>query len=241
MKAMHYVKKTINHFSRLGGYEFKRVRPDSTGELASLAFAYFKLRFPSKLFVQIGASDGQFNDPVVCQVKEGPNPAILVEPVPRNFAALQASYASCQHVRLVQAALSHKTGVQRFYAVKRIGRWAQSPHASQLGSFNRKHLINHGVLPDEIDEIKVPCQSFSTLLDPKEIPNVGFILSDTEGYDSQVVEFAIESGCLPEFICFEFIHLQDRLEKTCYLLSRTDYRYMYDKQNCLAYRESLFP
>ena len=106
--------------------------------------------------------------------------------------------------------------------------------------FNLVDIDKLQVIPDEIDEIEVPCQSFSTLLDPKEIPNVGFILSDTEGYDSHVVEFAIESGCLPEFICFEFIHLKDRLRETCYLLSRTDYRYIYDKQNCLAYRESLF-
>ena len=240
MRTIHMLKRTINHLLRSRGYELRRVQSESTGELASLAFGFFRFSFPAKLFVQIGASDGQFNDPVVVQVKSGPNPAILVEPVPRNFAALQANYANCPNVRLVQAAMSHNSGTQRFYAVKRAGRWAQSLHASQLGSFDRQHLLNHGVMPEEIDELEVPCQTFSTLLDRKEIQNVGFILSDTEGYDSRVVELALEAGCLPEFICFEFIHLRGNLGKTCQLLSRAGYRFLYDKQNCLAYRETMF-
>lgn len=232
------IRTCLNAWLTRLGYELKRIAPEPTGELASIAFRLFQIQHPDDLVLQIGASDGQFNDPIAKLLRNGPNPALLLEPDPCNFASLAAHYHNCPQVKIVNAAIGDTDGYSTLYTVKREGRWLHSPHASQLSSFSRRHLLLHGVLEKEIEAVGVPSIKVSSALDQHARGSVGFVLSDTEGYDQNVVEQILDLGLRPPYVCFEFMHIMQGLSALCARLKACGYLVLFDKQNCLAYRDT---
>jgi len=231
------IRKSLNVWLSKAGYELKRIAPGPTGELANIAFRLFQLQHPNDLVFQIGASDGQFNDPIAELLRRGPNPALLLEPDPCNFAALVAHHRGFPHVKVVNAAIGETDGFLNLYTVRREGRWLNSPHASQLSSLSRRHLLLHGVLEKEIEAVRVPSLRVGAALDKHAKGNVGFVLSDSEGYDRNVVEQILDLGLRPSYVCFEFMHIMQDLPALCSRLEDCGYLLLFDKQNCLAYRD----
>jgi len=234
-----FAKQWLTDLLAAAGYEIRRNTPKPTGELASIAFKLFQLQNPNDLVLQVGASEGHFNDPIAELLLTGPNPALLVEPDPSNFAALEARYRNSPRIEVVNAAIGDIDGSTLLYTIKREGRWLESPHASQLSSFSRNHLLLHGVLENEIKTLSVPSLRVSTVLAAQSPRHLGFVMCDTEGYDRQVVEQILDIDLMPTFICFEFIHIMNDLSLLCQRLKERGYLILFDKQNCLAHKSDL--
>ncbi len=83
----------------------------------------------------------------------------LVEPLEPNFRKLQRAYEGVRGVSLVQAAIAHEDGTATMYRAKDDGRWRDDKWVGQIASFERQHLLDHGVRRDEIEEVSVPALS----------------------------------------------------------------------------------
>src|SRR6185369_11776812 len=100
---MMTVKSLIRQAFKLTPYEIRRrqPRPDlpaPTFESIQLLLAYYLTCRSGATFVQIGACDGLSEDPVHDFIRKGVFQALLVEPIPENFARLRESYEGAKNV-----------------------------------------------------------------------------------------------------------------------------------------------
>jgi FkbM family methyltransferase len=165
-------------------------------------------------FVQIGANDGVSNDPLREHVLRHGLTGLLVEPLPDLFALLKENYSGQSSLIFEQCAIGRFDGDATFYRVRNdpaLPRWLQG-----LGSFDRTHLSSSRFpfarLERYVDEISVPCLTLTTLLARHGVVRPSLLQVDTEGFDTQIVRMALESGLRPPIINYEHLHA-DRAER----------------------------
>jgi hypothetical protein len=120
------VKTAVKSFLRRLGYRIQfvptifRDAPEAELDLrlehlASLQYCRQKEFF----FVQVGAFDGSCVDPIHTMVRRYCWKGLLIEPEPRAFAALQATYKGEPNLTLLNAAISDRDGMTTFYRVRK--------------------------------------------------------------------------------------------------------------------------
>jgi FkbM family methyltransferase len=163
---------------------------------------------PNFFFVQIGAHDGVRNDPLWETVTRLRLRGLLVEPIPDLFAQLQDNYRDYPDLLFEQAAIAHRQGSVSLYRIAAdapLPAWVQG-----LASLNKQHLSGTKFgIPDlerHIQAIEVPSMTFTQLLKKHGVSRVSLLQVDTEGFDTEIVNMALESGILPRVIHYEYIH-----------------------------------
>ncbi|MGC3946069.1 MAG: FkbM family methyltransferase [Chryseolinea sp.] len=169
-------------------------------------------------FVQVGAHDGNYDDPIV-RIRNGHHHwrGILIEPQPDVFRKLKENLPSSSRLRLMNCAVSDHDGVQTLYKIS----FSESEWATGLSSFKKESIVrsiengyidrmakeNHEVVPskasDYISEVSVNTISFPNLVAQFESAT-DMILVDTEGYDFVVVNKLLDLGVKPSIWWFEF-------------------------------------
>jgi FkbM family methyltransferase len=238
---MNTVKSLVRHAFSLTPYEIRRrqarrERPPATFEsIFQLVLAHYLTCRPGATFVQIGACDGVSEDPAHDFVRKGVFRALLVEPIPENFDRLCKSYEGAKNVVAARVAIGDQDGEIDLFKVKE-GSASLDPYwARQLASFDRSHLMRHGVSSDEIEMVRVPCLTLSSLIERYHFDKIDILQVDTEGLDAEIVEMALRLPVLPECINFESVHL--RAGTTRELFSRLQthgYHWTHNYWNTLA-------
>lgn len=160
--------------------------------------------------VQIGASDGSRNDPLRSYL-EVPNlllEAVLVEPLPVAFKALQHLYQSDARITLINAAIDEKKGSRLIYTIT-----DDCPYvADQLTSFDRKHLLSNGVKARHIREVTVETITLDEMLNRCGFNSIDLMQVDTEGFDHIIVKLALEldEEKRPKTLNFEHNHIPQK-------------------------------
>jgi FkbM family methyltransferase len=227
--------KSAQHDLRLA-----RRLPEPTFEVVQLALAWFLQSRGAGFFVQIGACDGSSGDPVHSLLMTSKISAILLEPIPTSFQKLQTSYRGATNVILVQAAIADYDGTLNLFKVVDGAQSIDAFWAAQLASFNKTHLLQHGVQENEIQSVSVPCLTLESLIQRNGVDRIGFLQVDTEGYDGQVVKMALRLAYPPPFIYFENVHISDvaDLDNLFNELRVGGYSWVHDKWNTLAIHRS---
>lgn len=213
--------------------------PAATFDNIALVLEQFTSARPGAVFVQVGANDGETSDSVNAFVKRGVLRSILVEPMPENFVKLERFYAGSENVHLVEAAIAWKRGRSTIHSVRDSGRWAGSAWATQLASFDREHLIRHGIAPEEIQESTVECLDLPTLLERYDARRIDVLQVDVEGFDAEVVRMALALPEPPLCICFEFVQFVKQMDQRSIdafyaELASKGYAWSHDRINTMA-------
>lgn len=226
-------------------FEIKRRRvirelPDATLESMQLLLAHYISFRPTASFVQIGACDGVSEDPVHGYIRKGVFQALLVEPIPANFRQLRQSYEGVKNVRLAQVAIGDKDGEANLFKVKEGAKSVDVYWSRQLASFDRSHLLRHGVSTEEIECVRVPSMTLSSLIAQHGISQIDLLQVDTEGFDAEVVGMSLRLPVLPECINFENVHLKpDTAAELFSSLKAHGYVWTHDAWNTLAVHQRL--
>lgn len=229
------VKSTIHRLLRWTPYEVRRRLPASSFEAVRLAVAHHACRNPAGTILQIGAFDGRSGDPLSAFLRQGRARAILVEPIDEHFRMLQRTYDGVAGVTLVQAAIARTDGEATMYRATTAGRWRGDPWVGQIASFDRRHLLKHGVRGDEIEEVAVPALSLASVLARCGVESVAFLQVDAEGFDAEVVGMALDLPAPPDFINFERLHLGvGQVADICRRLERHGYGLIHGRCDTLA-------
>ena len=171
--------------------------------------------------VQIGANDGITNDPLGELILNHPRSvrALLIEPQRAAFSRLSQRYADAPHVTCLHTAIDEESGTRCIYSVnrqaaaERLGR----SMSDGIGSFQRQHVetvlkANVPALSDhEIDglitEEMVPVTTLKQTLVGAGIRQPDVFLVDTEGFDAEIVQMALDTGMRPILLQYEHKHL----------------------------------
>jgi len=181
-------------------------------------FSYKKINtFIDKLFldnlvesvVQIGANDGKRFDVLNIFIKKYSPKAILVEPIKENFIDLKLNYKGQNNIFFENSAISVNNEINFLFKVDEQKLKLYDEHVKGISSFNKSHLLKHGVSKFHIVKEKVNSISFNELIKKYSIENLDLLMIDAEGYDGDIIiDFLLNSSLRP-LIVFEYLHIKN--------------------------------
>jgi len=173
-------------------------------------------------FVQIGANDGEQQDPLRDLVLGHDWAGIMVEPVPYVFERLRRNYGHLPRIRLENLAVGAQDGVVPFYHLpdtEDAGRPGLPSWFDALGSLRRDVLTAHREFIPDIEErlveTLVPCVTFDALCERNGVQEIDLLLTDTEGYDYEILKRIDFDRFRPKLIIYESWHLGEGDKPAC--------------------------
>jgi FkbM family methyltransferase len=189
--------------------------------------------------IQIGANDGKSFDELNYHIKKNFTKSLLVEPIKSNFEKLKKNYINCNFVILENSAISVNNDVSFLYKVDPKYENAYGSHIPAIPSFNKKHLINHGVKNRHITTEKVNSLSILELINKHKFNSLDLLFIDCEGYDGNIVlDFLLNVKTSP-IIIFEFVHIDNNIfEKVMKKLIDKNYLFIAVNENIVCFPEN---
>jgi len=158
---------------------------------------------PDFFFVQIGANDGVFHDPIRQFVTRNHVAGLAVEPLKDFFQRLVENYRDYPRVKPVNVAVHASAKSLEIHRVDparaaQLGEWTKG-----IASFKESHhRINQ--VPDEVMiRETVQCVTLAELLDQHRVTRVDLLQVDTEGYDLEILKMVDFTRIKPAIIHFE--------------------------------------
>ena len=141
--------------------------------------------------VVIGAHSGLYLKDLVVEY-EGRN-ILLVEPVPYNYEILDSEYKDDPKITICKNAIIDKSKKDFFYYVKKNSITKLGKHwASQIGSFDKNHILNHknkrfDIKEDDIETIQIEFITFDDLIQKYSIKSIDKLQIDVEGAEYKIM------------------------------------------------------
>jgi FkbM family methyltransferase len=195
--------------------------------LLELAVSHAMASRPNLTFLQVGGFDGQANDPIRPLVLGRGLSGAIVEPQRGAVEALRRAYADHPHVRVIQAAVAGEDAERDFFTAE--------GGAIQVASFDRSHLLRHGIPPNKIVREKVQCLTVASVLRDAGLERVDLVQIDAEGYDFEIIKALDLATLRPAIIRYEHVHLSnDDADASVALLAGHGYRFLSERRDLIA-------
>ena len=195
--------------------------------------------------VVIGAHSGLFLKDLVSEYQD--QNILLVEPVPYNYEILNSEYKDNPKITICKNAIIDKSKKDFFYYVKKESITKLGKHwASQIGSFDKNHILNHknkrfDIKEDDIETIQIEFITFDDLIQKYSIKSIDKLQIDVEGAEYKIMNSINFQKIEINKILFESKHfdgtfvegkklqeIQEKLKSNGYKLQQID------KENILA-------
>ena len=141
--------------------------------------------------VVIGAHSGLYLKDLVNEYQD--RNVLLVEPVPYNYEVLDSEYKDDPKIIICKNAIIDKSKKDFFYYVKKESITKLGKHwASQIGSFDKNHILNHknkrfDIKEDDIETIQIEFITFDDLIQKYSIKSIDKLQIDVEGAEYKIM------------------------------------------------------
>ena len=197
------------------------------GSVLPLVVADHVMEHGELTFLQIGAFDGQTGDEILEIIRRFPVRGVLVEPQPVAFEKLKQLHGERENLLLLNVAIDRIPGKRPFYAP------AQGD--VMIASFDRAHLLLHGLTPAEIISREIECLTVDDVLRQANFETVDLLQIDAEGYDYEIIKSINFDRVSPRIIRFEYRHFSDRdLQECLTMLADRGYRFLIEDLDIIA-------
>ncbi len=158
-------------------------------------------------FIQVGANDGNRADPLRPFIDRYAWQGVMLEPLEKNFAALQRLHGANPRLQLRRAAVDVTAGRRTIYDFSVETKASLPDWAGGLGSFSRARLEqaarelalpDSAIVPEEVDAI--PWDAVWQEFGDKKCD---LLVLDTEGYDLTLLRASGLARHRPRLILFE--------------------------------------
>lgn len=208
-------KKLFGKISNLFGYKlidkklFKNSRLISHNSLFSLETILNSLFEKKKInsIVQIGANDGQRFDELSFFINKYNTSSLLVEPITTNFKQLNDKYINSSFIKLEHSAISVDNEISFLYKVDEKFLYLYENYIPGITSFNKSHLLTHGVKNKHIVKENVNSISIKDLIKKHDIKFLDLFFVDAEGYDGKIILDFLKIENFSSILIFEYIHI----------------------------------
>ena len=161
--------------------------------------------------LQIGANDGVTQDSMGQHIRRFGWDAILVDANPTVIPDLEANYANCGKVHIVNAAIGPENGQTPFYVPT-----GDAPELAKMySSMDKRSFYENahhvpGFDPDTmIEELIVPMKTSETVLEEHGFGDPYLLATDVEGYDGKILETFPWDEFRPGVVYFEHCNIGD--------------------------------
>ena len=192
--------------------------------------------------IQIGSNDGVRFDNLNYFIKKFSPSTIFVEPIKSNFENLKKNYINQKNFIFENSAISVNNEIKELFKVKDSSLHFYDDHVLGITSFNRNHLIKHGVSKNHITKETVNSISIKELLFKYSVKNFDLLYVDTEGYDADIVKDFLNNSKIRPIILFEYIHsMNQSLNSALELLKKNYYIIFKVEENIFCFPEENKP
>ena len=189
--------------------------------------------------IQIGANDGVSFDELNFFIKKYKTKSLLVEPIKNNFNLLKENYKDSNNISFENSAISINNEISYLYKVNPKYIHKYGSHIPAIPSFNKNHLINHGVKNKHIVFEKVVSLSILDLINKHKFNTLDLLFIDCEGYDGKIVLDFLSTVEMSPIIIFEFVHIDNEFfEKVLNKLLDKNYLFISVDENVVCYPKS---
>ena len=182
--------------------------------------------------MQIGTNDGASGDPFYRHIRLRNWKGILVEPLEAEFGRLKENHQRNPDLIFENVAISNQEETRKFYSIDNSK--GELPFwVNKLSSFDPN-------IPQEVCDLyenarmiskDVQCTTVQSLLQKHQVKNLDVLLTDTEGFDFEILKTIDFSLVRPELLIYEHRHLSEEdyqaslelLRKQGYLLFKDTY------------------
>jgi FkbM family methyltransferase len=160
--------------------------------------------------VVIGAHNGSGLENEVLKTSKK---ILFVEPVKYNFSELQGRYNNLNNIYFDNSAISNNNDKLNFFSVKKDSVEKLGKHwASGIGSFSKKHILDHKskrfqISDNDIDVNEITPLTFGQLMTKYNIGIIDKLLIDIEGAEKKIIESIDFEKTLIKELTFEYKHL----------------------------------
>ena len=180
--------------------------------------------------IQIGANDGERFDLLNFYIKKYQCNSLLVEPIKENFERLIVNYKDLDFIIFENSAISVNNDIQKLYKVSSEYIKNYDNHIPGITSFDKNHLIKHGVKNRHIISENVSSIKIADLITKHNFNLPDLLFIDAEGYDGKIAIDFLSSTSFKPIIILEYIHIKNDtfidliaiLEKENYLIFSVD-------------------
>jgi FkbM family methyltransferase len=214
------VRRALRRAKRfVGGFRYRWQLWRMAGPKLVKAFAD---RYPDARFVEIGSNDADHHDHLSEYIRSRSWRGVMVEPVPYVFESLTTRYGDVEGVALENAAIAATDGQLPFYHLRkatpeereRLPYWYHG-----TGSFSRDQVLSHRKnIPDveeRIVERQVTALTFESLAEKHGLEDLDLLLTDTEGYDWEILRTVDLKRFRPRLAIYEHFHLSREDRAAC--------------------------
>ena len=188
-----------------------------------------------KCLVQIGANDGSRFDELNIFIKKYKIKSVLVEPINEYFEDLKRNYKNFENVYFENSAITVGTKKKEIFVVNNKNINDYDEHIKGISSFDKNHLIKHGVKSNHILKKKINCISILNLLKKYNISNLDILFIDAEGYDGDILIDFFSSSTQEPILIFEYIHIENKIFKDLVsILTNKKYSYFNINENLIC-------
>ena len=172
---------------------------------------------------------------------------LLVEPVPYNFEVLENDYKDRKNIFICKNAILDIVKKDNFFCVKKDSIPKLGKHwASQIGSFDKNHILNHknkrfNIQNEDIQSIQIEFITFQDLIKKFSIESIEKLQIDVEGAEYKIMNSIDFKSIRIKNILFESKHFDgtftegDKLKEIKDKLIENGYDLkQIDKENILA-------
>ena len=188
-----------------------------------------------KCLIQIGANDGSRFDELNIFIKKYKIKSLLVEPINEYFEDLKRNYKNFENVYFENSAITVGTKKKEIFVVNNKNINDYDEHIKGISSFDKNHLIKHGVKSNHILKKKINCISILNLLKKYNISNLDILFIDAEGYDGDILIDFFSSSTQEPILIFEYIHIENKIFKDLVsILTNKKYSYFNINENLIC-------
>jgi FkbM family methyltransferase len=177
-------------------------------------------------FIQVGANDGEYGDPLHRYILKYPWHGILIEPQPDTFAKLRENYAAMKN-RLIFENIAIAKGLSTI-AMYRV-RGHPNVYEASVVSVNPKAVARQlGLRPRDLERFFVPCTTLNELVRKYSMSHIDVLQIDAEGCDYDVLKTLDLSETSPLIVQFEHGQLtRQKVSGAVDYLNSHGYRVLY--------------
>jgi FkbM family methyltransferase len=227
----HRLKGRLQKFANRFGYKVEKLRSNFEPiDVFTLVIELECRANPDFYFVQIGANDGQTDDPLHPLIVRHKLRGLLIEPQPAAFQRLIQNYAHQPQLVFENVAIAEQPGTAQMYTAE---------GNDCLASFDEAHVRKNVPLGTKVLTLEVPAMPLDQLIKKYKIEQIGLLQIDAEGFDYQILKMVNFQVRKPKIIHFEHLNmLPNDYVASIRLLSEQGYRMYAHDINTLAYLQS---
>lgn len=226
-----FVTELIRKVARRAGYQIQKYPKSAFSPVPVFDLAVrqlMTLKGTQLSFVQVGANDGCFGDPLHKYIVRWPWHGVLVEPQPDVFNKLCQNYAAFKD-RLIfeNVAIGMRSSLELYIAPSSSEGQAEYP-SSVVSARPSLVATQLGIGVEDLQKITVPCLTLNELAKRHRMTHIDVLQIDAEGQDYEILKTLNLLITRPLLIQFEHGHLSPgEVDGVVHYLASHDYRVLY--------------